>query len=107
MTNYRRTTLSGATYFFTVNLLAHKQATPIEYIDSLRSAVREEKRNHPFHIDAWVVLPDHLHAIWTLAMNDADYSNHWHRIKANFSAALPANERRSASRPAKGERGIW
>jgi putative transposase len=61
----------------------------------------------PFTLDAIVVLPEHLHAIWTLPHGDADFPTRWRLIKSHFSRALPPHERRSASRLAKGERGIW
>ena len=54
-----------------------------------------------------VVLPDHLHAIWTMPENDGDYSMRWRMIKSMFSHSLPNDERISVSRLAKGERGIW
>jgi putative transposase len=69
--------------------------------------MRTVKSRHPFHIDALVVLPDHLHAIWTLPEGDADYPKRWALIKAAFSRHLPKDERRNPSRIAKDERGIW
>jgi putative transposase len=56
---------------------------------------------------ACVVLPDHLHCIWTLPEGDAGIANRWRQIKSTFSRALPADERRSQRRLAKSERGIW
>ena len=67
--------------------------------------VRETRKHWPFHIDAWVVLPDHLHCVWTLPDGDDDNSNRWRLIKQGFSKALPMTERRSAVRIARGERG--
>jgi REP-associated tyrosine transposase len=61
----------------------------------------------PFRMEAIVVLPDHLHCLWTLPPADADFSTRWKRIKALFSAGVPRTEPRSASRIAKGERGVW
>lgn len=46
------------------------------------------KAKYPFHIDGWVVLPEHLHAIWTLPADDCDYSLRWRLIKHGFSRAL-------------------
>ena len=63
--------------------------------------------HQPFHIDAWVVLPDHMHCVWTLPEGDADYSSRWKAIKIAFSKSIPKTERLSAVRMAKGERGIW
>ena len=54
-----------------------------------------------------MVLPDHLHAIWTLPEGDADFATRWQLIKAAFSRALPAGEQISESRARKAERGIW
>jgi putative transposase len=54
-----------------------------------------------------IVLPDHLHAVWTLPAGDADFANRWMLIKAGFSRQIVPTERRSPSRAAKGERGIW
>ena len=60
-----------------------------------------------FTIDAVVVLPDHLHAIWTLPPGDADFSTRWRLIKTRFARALPRQERLSPVRVARNEGGIW
>lgn len=104
---YRRARVAGATYFFTVNLADRQSNLLVEYIDALREALRHVRRAHPFHIDAMVVLPEHLHAIWTLPTDDADFATRWMLIKAGFSRPVPPLEHRSPSRAAKGERGIW
>ncbi|MBC7946197.1 MAG: transposase, partial [Burkholderiales bacterium] len=103
MTAYRRNLIAGGAYFFTVNLAC----ALVEEIELLRAAFRHVRQHHPFSIDAVVVLPDHLHAIWSLPPADADYSLRWRLIKAFFSRGLPRDERRSASRRSKAERGIW
>jgi len=64
--DYRRFRVPGGTYFFTVNLLERRRTLLVDHVDILREAVRHVRARHPFHIDAWVVLPDHLHGIWTL-----------------------------------------
>jgi len=108
MPNYRRYRVLGGTYFFTVNLLErYPNDLLIRHVEILRTVVRETRRRWPFHIDAWVVLPDHLHCVWTLPVGDDDNSNRWRLIKQGFSKALPMTERRSAVRVARGERGIW
>jgi len=107
MPNYRRYRVPGGTYFFTVNLLERKRDLLVRHIDELREAVRATKRERPFHIDAWVVLPDHMHTVWTLPPGDDDFSNRWKSIKIRFVQKLPRTERRSNVRVAKGERGIW
>ncbi|VAX10141.1 Transposase and inactivated derivatives [hydrothermal vent metagenome] len=68
---YRRANVIGGTYFFTVNLAERRSGLLVNNVDVLRASVRKVKERHPFHIDAFVVLPDHLHAIWTLPEGDA------------------------------------
>ena len=104
---YRRSDVPGATYFFTVNLADRRKSLLVDYIDVLRDVTRNVKQNHPFNIDAIVIMPDHLHAIWTLPQNDSSFSMRWNLIKSSFSRALPKTERISISRTNKGERGIW
>jgi putative transposase len=107
MTDYRRNRVPGATYFFTVNLENRQSHILTDHIGILRDAVRHIKSRAPFHIDAWVVMPDHLHCLWTLPAGDADYAARWQGIKMAFSRKIPAGEWRSASRQRKRERGIW
>ena len=71
------------------------------------SALLMSRKRWPFHIDAWVALPDHLHCIWTLPEGDDDNSNRWRVIKQTFSRALPMIQHRSVVRVVRGERGIW
>ena len=104
---YRRANVPGATYFFTVNIGDRKSSLLVENIDLLKESIRRVKNAHLFEIDAMVVLPDHLHAIWTLPPDDADFATRWSLIKARFSRGLPKIERISESRKSKGERGIW
>jgi len=108
MPNYRRVFVPGGTWFFTVNLLQrHGNDLLVREIDLLRQVVAVVRRRHPFHIDAWVVLPEHMHCVLTLPPGDSDFSRRWRLIKSGFSRALPKVERRSATRVAAGERGIW
>ncbi len=108
MTEYRRAYAVGATWFFTVNLaVRHGNPLLAENTDLLRQVFRKVKDGHPFEIDAVVVLPDHLHCIWTLPDGDSDYKTRWALIKAGFSRGIPIGERRSESRRSRGERGIW
>lgn len=107
MTNYRRNFLPGGTYFFTVNLADRDARLLVENIALLRAAFRYGRRRHPFAIEAIVVLPDHLHAIWTLPDGDADFSLRWRLIKSAFSRGLPVDEQISSSRESRQERGIW
>ena len=70
MPDYRRWRIPGGTYFFTVNLLDRRRALLTDEIDHLRAAFARVREAHPYHIDAIVVLPDHLHCIWTLPPED-------------------------------------
>ena len=71
MSNYRRYFIPGGTWFFTVNLLQRKNNNLlVREIDLLRETVKLVRKRYPFKIDAWVVLPEHLHAVWTLPEND-------------------------------------
>ena len=74
MTAYRRNFVPGATYFFTMALADRRLALLTDHIDALRAGFRETRLRHPFAIEAVVVLPDHLHAIWTLPEGDRDFS---------------------------------
>jgi putative transposase len=97
----------GGTFFFTVNLLDRRSHLLVTQIDALRDAVRQARANAPFRIDAWVVLPDHMHRLWTLPGGDADFPSRWRAIKIAFSKSLPTGERRSPVMITRGERGIW
>ena len=88
MVNYRRNFVPGGTYFFTVTLRDRASRLLTEYPGLLRDAFISTKRRHPFHTNAIVVLPDHLHAIWTLPEGDADYPGRWKAIKSDFTRAL-------------------
>ena len=107
MPNYRRARLAGASYFFTVNLRNRRSNLLIREIGLLRCCVRSTKQRLPFHIDAWVVLPEHMHCIWTLPPGDADFARRWQQIKQDFSRRLPAIEPRTAVQRQRSERGIW
>lgn len=108
MPNYRRAYAPGGTWFFTVNLLErHGNDLLVREIDRLRIVVNRVRQLHPFHINAWAVLPEHMHCIWTLPTDDTDFSMRWRLIKTLFSRSIPKTERRSAVRVAAGERGIW
>ncbi|HKB59895.1 MAG TPA: transposase [Gallionellaceae bacterium] len=107
MTNYRRSNIAGATYFFTVNLADRRKTLLTENVGLLRAAFQYVQERHPWTTEAIVILPDHLHAIWTLPPGDADFSTRWRLLKTEFSRKLPHAEKRTASRISKGERGIW
>ena len=108
MPKYKRYRHQGGCYFFTVNLLKrYPNDLLVNQIPLLRESVKRIKVKFPFDIDGWVVLPDHIHCIWTLPDGDDDFSNRRRLIKTHFSKNLPKEERRSAVRLKRGERGIW
>lgn len=112
MSRYRRTHIAGATYFFTV-VTYRRQAILCdpEVQTALRNAIETVRNNRPFTIDAWVLLPDHLHCIWTLPIGDADNATRWGRIKRAVSLACGSSYRRpewlSASKRSHRESTIW
>lgn len=119
MPNYRRPKVTGACVFFTVNLAARGSWLLVEEIDRLRDAVRVTRQERPFHVDAWVVLPDHMHCVWTLPKGDRDFSTRMAAIKARFSMSMrragfippaPVGFENGGVNPAlrrKGEVGLW
>ncbi|MDB5970429.1 MAG: hypothetical protein JWQ90_2879 [Hydrocarboniphaga sp.] len=107
MPHYVRTHVPGGSFFFTVALLERRRSLLTDHADTLRASFHQVRRKRPFTVDAIVVLPDHLHCIWTLPAGDADYSTRWRLIKAAFSRSLDAGEPLSARRQLKQERGIW
>jgi putative transposase len=107
MTSYRRSLVPGGTFFFTVNLASRQSELLTENIELLRTAFRYARLRYPFVVDAIVVLPEHLHAIWTLPEGDADFPLRWRLIKTVFSRSLAPGERIPPTRSRKGERGIW
>jgi putative transposase len=108
MTELRRMYVPGASWFFTVNL-AQRQGNKllVNHIDELRQAFRYIKGKYPYRLDEMVVLPDHLHCIWTLPPDDSDYSTRWNLLKGYFSRAIERGERISKSRQKRRERGLW
>ncbi|QND84947.1 Transposase [Chromobacterium vaccinii] len=107
MSNYRRWRVPGGTYFLTFTLLDRGSSLLVDHIDALREAVSRTRRERPFHIDGWVVLPDHVHCMITLPLGDDDFSNRIKAIKIRFVRVLPALEYRNPARCRNGERGIW
>jgi putative transposase len=88
MSAYLRPRVPGARVFFTVNLVDRGADTLVRHVDVLRQAVAVTRAKRPFAIDAWVVLPDHMHCVWTLPEGDCDYSTRMASIKAQFTMGL-------------------
>src|SRR5215203_995977 len=86
MPEYRRIYRPGGTYFFT---LVSEGRRKILCLDGarriLRQVISECRTTRPFSVEGFVLLPDHLHCVWTLPEGDADFSTRWAFIKANFS----------------------
>ncbi len=106
MVRYRRNFVPGGTYFFTVTLDDRTSSALVHHLSALRMAFRIARHERPFTIEAIVILPDHLHAIWTLPPGDYDFSGRWRRIKAYFThrlvaAGVPVKRHRS------GEYALW
>lgn len=110
MPNYRRARVPGGTFFFTVALEQRGTSLLTDRIDTLRLAFARTTRALPVICDAMVVLPDHLHAVWTLPPGDSDFPERWRLLKYHVSRALDQGERPanlSRSRKAKRETGVW
>ena len=104
---YRRVDVKAGTYFFTMNLQERHKTLLIDEIDLLRVVINKVKKEHPFKLNAMVVLLEHLHVMLTLPSNDNDYQTRLSLIKAGFSRKIPKTEPINKSRQSKGERGIW
>ncbi|MGI9367445.1 MAG: REP-associated tyrosine transposase, partial [Ruegeria sp.] len=100
MSIYLRPNVPGASVFFTVNLMTRGSRLLVDEIDRLRAAVRMTRAERPFQIQAWVVLPDHLHTVWTLPEGDADYPKRWGAIKSRFTLRLNRSNGRPGFVPA-------
>ena len=106
MVNYRRNLLPGGTFFFTVTLADRHARWLTLHINLLRSAFREVRAQQPFTIEAIVVLPDHLHTMWTLPPGDSDFPGRWKAIKHHFTHTL-IEQGAPLIVNAKGEYPLW
>lgn len=106
MVMYRRNFVPGGTYFFTVTLADRRASTLVDHVDDLRAAYQSVVATHNISTVAICVLPDHLHAVWTMPDGDANFSSAWSLIKARFSRAL-AKQNASLVPNALGEHSIW
>jgi putative transposase len=112
MTAYRRWRVAGGTYFFT-QVVEDRRPILTEEIarTALRSAFVTIRRKRPFRVDAIVLLPDHLHTVWTMPEGDCDYATRWRLVKKSFTrqylAAGGQDAPRSPSRREKSERAVW
>ncbi len=112
MPDYRRWYEPGGTYFFTA--VAHVRR-PIFCGDMARGCLHDGieivRKKWPFKLVAIVLLPDHIHTVWTLPPGDARYPTRWQRLKEEFTRAYlgrgGAEVPPSLSRLLQGERGVW
>jgi putative transposase len=107
MSRYRRANVEGGAFFFTVTLADRTSDALVRQVARLRRAYQTVQQRYPFQTVAICVLPDHLHAIWSLPEADADFPLRWNLIKSGFSRAFPSSTSRSQSKEAKREKGIW
>jgi len=92
-------------YFFTVSLRNRRSDLLVREIDALRASYVSVQRTRPFTCNAFVVLPDHLHAVWTLPPCDDDVSTRWRILKAQFTSRVRQGRAASGGgTPGKGAR---
>ncbi len=107
---YRRARTKGGTYFFTVvTFKRSKILTQPENVKLLREAFKYVMENHPFKIDAFVLLPDHLHCMWTLPEGDRDFSKRWRLVKSYFTRRCDEKYKHTPYEPRKRkkEQAVW
>jgi putative transposase len=109
--NYRRARVKGGCYAFTVVTDGRRPVfRDAAVVALLEAALAKVQDRHPFEIEALVVLPDHLHTVWTLPVDDDDFPMRWRLIKEAFTRAYLRTHAAppvSASRRVKGEQSIW
>jgi len=107
--HYRRAFVPGGSFFFTAET---QQRRPLfaseDAVAVLRAAFRTVHASRPFVVEAVVVMPDHLHCIWTLPPGDADFATRWRLLKTFFTKHCdPALHTTTPARAGRGERGVW
>ena len=112
MSRYIRSHTKGATYFFT--LVSYNRRNILcedDFLQAFKKSIKQVQQQYPFEIIAWVQLPDHLHCIWRMPTNDANYSMRWSQIKRLTTQACPQYhlpiDDLSRSKVKRNERGIW
>ena len=112
MPEYKRIKVAGGTYFFIVNSYNRQPLLTSDIVrQGLRSAIIKTRIILPFRIDAWVLLPDHLHAIWTLPSGDDNFAARWAMIKQYTSKScrnlFEYNEKICDSKQLRKELSLW
>jgi putative transposase len=85
MVQYRRNKTKGGSYFFTLTLQDRRTDLLVKHVDVLRKSIKKVQLELPFKIEAIVILPEHLHALWKLPTDDENYSVRWQKIKSLFT----------------------
>lgn len=112
MSRYRRSTTTGATFFFTVVTCRRRRILIDDAVRrALHDAIVRVRDRYPFTVNAWVLLPDHLHCLWTLPPGDADFGVRWRWINRLVTRAVATDyvqpDTRGASRIARRESTVW
>lgn len=112
MAIYVRSRNQGGTFFFTVVTFQRRRLFENPgNCEILTDIIVEVQKDYPFTMDAWVILPDHIHNLWTLPPEEEDYSQRWGLIKTKFTKAISGKEgmsaRLTASRIRHREGTIW
>ena len=107
---YHRYFQNGGTYFFTLVTFRRKKIFLEDSACELfMHALDHVQSNHPFHVIAYCLCPDHIHMIWSLPENDNNYPLRWRLVKSNFSRKYKQEDKESipVSRKHKGECTVW
>jgi REP element-mobilizing transposase RayT len=104
MSWYRRLKIEGGVFFFTVTLADRTEDLLVRHVDRLRRMYQAVHARHPFETVAICILPDHIHAVWSLPAGDKDYARRWSLIKSSFSRGLPYDASRTGSKIRKREK---
>ncbi len=90
-----------------MNLWNREQRLLVDHIDALRLAFRATRRQRRFELLVAVVLPDHLHCLWTLPEGDSDNATRWRQIKSLFTREVGARGRVRQSQTHRREAAVW
>ena len=107
MPRYQRAYVPGGIFFFTVVIADRTDDLLVREVDRLRRAYRSVAERYPFETLAICILPDHLHAMWSMPEGDSDFTLRWNLIKGGFSRGLHSPSGRSPRQLSKREKGIW
>jgi putative transposase len=103
MPNYKRF-YDGCVWFFTAVTYSRRPFLTSEQGRlCLRNAIEECRKQYPFTIEGWVLLPDHMHCVWHLPESDLDYSRRWSIIKRKFTQ----NYRQGQNLPPFWQKRFW